>query len=107
MNVRSFLRNFFLSRRVEADLDNEVRLHLELMFGRALAQPGVAYIPAHSPQAKGPIERLWGTFRDRLTSELRLAGTTDLPTASDFLLRFLPDFHRAVRVTFSRCYNSA
>ena len=74
LNVRSFLRNFFLSRRVEADLDNEVRLHLELMFGRALAQPGVTYIPAHGPQAKGRIERLWGTFQDRLTSELRLAA---------------------------------
>jgi hypothetical protein len=31
-------------------------------FGRALAQLGVTYIPANSPQAKGRIERLWGTF---------------------------------------------
>ena len=31
VKMRSFLRNLFLSRRVEADLDNEVRSHLELM----------------------------------------------------------------------------
>jgi transposase len=38
-------------------------------FGRALAQLGVTYIAAHSPQAKGRIERLWGIFQDRLTSD--------------------------------------
>src|SRR5712664_2127739 len=63
-------------------------------FGRALAQLGITYIPANSPQAKGRIERLWGTFQDRLTSELRLAGATDLPTASEVLRRFLPDYNR-------------
>src|ERR1700686_2630886 len=63
-------------------------------FGRALAQLGVTYIPANSPQAKGRIERLWGTFQDRLTSELRLAGATDLPTASEVLRGFLPDYNR-------------
>src|SRR3979411_3054297 len=51
-------------------------------FGRALAQLGVTYIPANSPQAKGRIERLWRTFQDRLTSQLRLARRTALPTAS-------------------------
>src|SRR5579863_3923211 len=38
-------------------------------FGRALEQLGITYIAAQSPQAKGRIERLWGTFQDRLTSE--------------------------------------
>src|SRR5712675_825974 len=63
-------------------------------FGRALAQLGVTYIPANSPQAKGRIERLWGTFQDRLTSELRLVGAPDLVTANDVLRRFLPDYNR-------------
>src|SRR6266853_1359331 len=63
-------------------------------FGRALAQLGVTYIPANSPQAKGRIERLWGTFQDRLTSELRLVGAADLVTANDVLSRFLPDYNR-------------
>jgi transposase len=63
-------------------------------FGRALAQLGVTYIAANSPQAKGRIERLWGTFQDRLTSELRLAGAADLDAANQFLRRFLPDYNR-------------
>jgi transposase len=63
-------------------------------FGRALAQLGVTYIAAHSPQAKGRIERLWGTFQDRLTSELRLAGAADLDSANQVLRRFLADYNR-------------
>jgi transposase len=63
-------------------------------FGRALAQLGVTYIAANSPQAKGRIERLWGTFQDRLSSELRLARAADLDTANQVLRRFLPDYNR-------------
>ena len=63
-------------------------------FGRALQQLGVTYIAAQSPQAKGRIERLWGTFQDRLTSELRLAGANDLHTANQVLRHFLPDYSR-------------
>jgi transposase len=63
-------------------------------FGRALDQLGVTYIAANSPQAKGRIERLWGTFQDRLTSELRLARTSDLEAANKVLGRFLPDYNR-------------
>jgi transposase len=63
-------------------------------FGRALAQLGVTYIAANSPQAKGRIERLWGTFQDRLSSELRLARAADLDAANQVLRRFLPDYNR-------------
>ena len=63
-------------------------------FGRALDQLGITYIAARTPQAKGRIERLWGTFQDRLTSELRLAGVVDLHSANQLLQRFLPDYNR-------------
>jgi hypothetical protein len=63
-------------------------------FGRALEQLGVTYIAARSPQAKGCIERLWGTFQDRLTSELRLAGAADREAANAVLRCFLPDYNR-------------
>jgi transposase len=63
-------------------------------FGRALEQLGVTYIAAQSPQAKGRIERLWGTLQDRLTSELRLAGANDLDAANQVLRRFLSDYNR-------------
>jgi len=63
-------------------------------FGRALAQLGITYIAAHSPQAKGRVERLWGTFQDRLTSELRLTGADNLASANQVLRRFLADYNR-------------
>src|SRR5450432_1998191 len=67
-------------------------------FGRALQQLGVTYIAAQSPQAKGGIERLWGTFQDRLTSELRLAQACDLDSANTVLRKFIADYnHRFAR----------
>ena len=42
--------------------------------GQALQALGIEAIYALSPQAKGRVERLWGTLQDRLVSELRLAG---------------------------------
>jgi transposase len=58
--------------------------------GRALQELGIQSILARSPQAKGRIERLWGTFQDRLVSELRLAGATTLEEANQVLWQFLP-----------------
>jgi len=43
-------------------------------FGRILQELGIGDIAAHSPQAKGRIERFWQTLQDRLVSELRLRG---------------------------------
>jgi len=48
--------------------------------GRGLEELGVTLILAGSPQAKGRIERLWGTFQDRWVSELRLARSQDPTT---------------------------
>jgi len=61
---------------------------------RALEQLGVELILAHSPQAKGRIERAWGTFQDRLQSELRLAGANSMEEAQAVLDRFVPDYNR-------------
>lgn len=57
--------------------------------GRALAELGIQWIPASSPQAKGRVERLGGTFQDRLVSELRLAGIRDRAGANAFLPAYL------------------
>jgi transposase len=62
--------------------------------GRMLQDLGVAYIAAHSPQAKGRIERLWATLQDRLTSELRLRGLATREAAERFLPEFIADFNR-------------
>jgi hypothetical protein len=61
--------------------------------GRALAALGIAAIFALSPQAKGRIERLWGTLQDRLVAELRLAGITTLAAANAFLPGFTMRFN--------------
>ena len=62
-------------------------------FGRALAELDVQLILAHSPQAKGRIERLWGTFQERLLLELRLAGANTIAEAQVVLEAFLPRFN--------------
>ena len=63
-------------------------------FGRALEQLGISFIAAHSPQAKGRVERLWGVLQDRLTSELRLAQAQDLDSANAVLRQFITDYNR-------------
>ncbi len=71
----------------------------ETQFGRALRELGIHWISAHSPQAKGRIERLWGTFQDRLLNELRLAKPKTLLEANEYLHRhFLPRYNRQFRV---------
>ena len=62
--------------------------------GRGLEELGVTLILAHSPQAKGRIERLWNTFQDRLVSELRLAKAKTAEQATVVLERYLPVHNR-------------
>ena len=50
-----------------------------------MAQLGVELILAHSPQAKGRVERMNGVLQDRLVKALRLAGISDLESANRFL----------------------
>jgi len=61
--------------------------------GRALEALGIEAIYALSPQAKGRIERVWGTLQDRLVAELRLAGITTVADANAFLPLFTPSFN--------------
>jgi transposase len=67
--------------------------------GRALKSLGIEVIYALSPQAKGRVERLWGTLQDRLVSELRLAGATTAAEANAVLERFRPDYNRRFAVS--------
>lgn len=66
--------------------------------GRALVELGIGSIAARSPQAKGRIERAWGTLQDRLVIELRLAGACDRDSANRVLARYLPRFNRRFAV---------
>jgi hypothetical protein len=53
--------------------------------GRALRELGIGWIAAYSPQAKGRIERSFGTDQDRLVKQLRLAKVKSMPAANQFL----------------------
>jgi transposase len=61
--------------------------------GQMLQDLGIGYIAAHSPQAKGRIERLWQTLQDRLVSELRVRGIATLAAAERYLPEFIADFN--------------
>ena len=61
--------------------------------GRLFAELDITSIPARSPQAKGRIERVWGTLQDRLVTELRLAQATTIEGANQILVQFLPRFN--------------
>lgn len=63
-------------------------------FQRALRQLDIRPISAHSPQAKGRVERVFGTLQDRLVKELRLAQIDTISAANKWLLSdFMPTFN--------------
>jgi transposase len=67
--------------------------------GLALEALGIESIAALSPQAKGRIERLFGTLQDRLIAELGLEGVQTLEAANRFLKIFIPRFNRRFAVS--------
>ena len=67
-------------------------------FGQMLEALGIRYVAAHSPQAKGRIERLWRTLQDRLAAELRLRRHATLAAAQ----AYLPGFIRRFNARFAR-----
>ena len=68
-------------------------------FERALKELGVEVRHANSPQAKGRIERLFGTLQDRLVKEMRLRGIRTLEEANAFLEEYLPIYNRRFSVS--------
>lgn len=53
--------------------------------GRALRELGITWIAAHSPQAKGRVERNFGTAQDRLVKGMRVAGVNTIEQANEYL----------------------
>lgn len=67
--------------------------------GRGLAELGIVWIGAHSPQAKGRVERSFQTAQDRLVKGLRVAGAKTLEQANAYLdTEFLPWWNRTLLV---------
>ena len=88
----------YKSRRkptIEEELVNKKSLS---QFERAVEELEVRFMHANSPQAKGRIERLFGTFQDRLIKEMRLAGVSSIKEGNDFLEKYLPEYSRRFSV---------
>jgi len=105
---RGYVVHYGLPRALYVDRDSIYRCDREAtiaenlagkepttQFGRAMEELDVAVIMAHSPQAKGRVERVNGTLQDRLVKALRRAKISDLVSANQFLQeKFLPAFNR-------------
>lgn len=80
---------------VEDQLENR---QLMSQFEKRLHELGVKVIHAYSPQAKGRVERLFGTFQDRVIKEMRLAGVNNHEEGNKFLALYLPKYNRRFAV---------
>lgn len=76
---------------IEDQLDGKTEPYTQ--FSAAMSELGVNMIPAGSPQAKGRIERLWGTLQDRLVQEFILNEIKDIDSANDFMKKYIPKFN--------------
>lgn len=79
---------------------------LMTQFERAMSQLGVKVIHAHSPQAKGRVEKMNGTLQRRLIKEMRLANINTIAEANIFLKEvFIPKFNAQFGVIAKRKAN--
>jgi len=78
----------------------------ETQLGRALSELKVQIIAARSPQAKGRIERLWGTLQSRLPVEFAIRGITDIGAANEFLKSYIFAFNSEFAVEPADCENA-
>ena len=75
--------HFFHTPKVDGPVDK----HRLTQVGRVLQQLGIEHIPSYSPEARGRIERMFGTWQGRLPQELKEAGIKDRASANDYLRR--------------------
>jgi len=89
---------FSVNRPVVEAADEAVKEELT-QIGRALRELGIGWVAAHSPQAKGRIERFFGTAQDRLVKGLRLARASSLEAAQNYLEEeYLPHWNQTFTV---------
>lgn len=80
----------------DAAVDEQLRDEQPMtQFTRAMSELDIRVICAHSPQAKGRVERGFKTHQDRLVKELRLAGINDIVAANRFLREVYIPAHNA------------
>jgi predicted DNA-binding protein with PD1-like motif len=77
---------------------NQGKKRGKTQFARAMQELGINMILAHSPQAKGRIERTFGTLQERLIWEMRIHQINTLEEANEFLPRFLEEYNKQFAV---------
>ena len=78
----------------------------DTQFTRAMKELGVKMIFAHSPQAKGRIERVFGTLQDRLVWEMRIEGISNIEEANRFLPSFLEKHNKRFSIKPANPFNA-
>ena len=94
---------FFPSKKASDQLTIEEQLNGRekgiTQFGRIVEELGIDMFPASSPQAKGRIERLWGTLQSRLVTEFRINKIKTIDEANTFLLEYIPKYNSKFSVS--------
>ncbi len=90
-------RTIFEFRKL-SEKSQTVDRDVHVNFRRMCRQLGIELITTSVSQAKGRIERLWGTLQSRLISELRLRGITAIEAANSYLPEFMADYNRRFAV---------
>jgi transposase len=95
-----YLRQFGKPRAFYSDKNSVFRINqplttieLQSQFARAMQELDIELICAHSPQAKGRVERANATLQRRLVRELRLNHIDSMDTANDYLVQFIGDYN--------------
>jgi hypothetical protein len=82
----SLFRNNEKHKRDEPGVEKDAVEMPPTQIGRALKELGIVWTAAHSPQAKGRVERNFGTAQDRLAKGLRVAGAKTIEQANEYLM---------------------
>ena len=101
VGLRGIPRSLYVDRHsIYRDKDHPEK---PTQFGRAMRELSVELIGAHSPQAKGRVERMNGTLQDRLVKEMRLRDLRSIGQANAFLdAKFLEELNRRYAVKAAR-----
>ena len=78
-----------MSQKVTLEEQLEGKEKPTTQFGRIMDFLGIEMFPASSSQAKGRIERLWGTLQDRLITEFKINDVHTIEQANDFLPKYI------------------
>jgi len=100
ISVYSDRHTIFFSPKGRLSVEDQLEGKIEpyTQFSRAMSELGVRMIPAGSPQAKGRIERLWGTLQDRLAQEFSINGIKDVEAANIFAKKYIEKYNRRFSV---------